>query len=184
MDKLGEIIKIFFEKYCISTVCSLVGSAIIYAFTPDEFLLIERFSKLGFYWFCSGVIFILIQFILWIKKQNTDKKKKIELQERSLLYKKKRMERELESLWDFVDSLCSDDINYLKTFLRNNNTPIVIRGNTFFSYDRLLGSYRTKRQEGYDAEGHFVKYILETDFYELLKFSAEKYGKIGHFEEV
>ena len=184
MEKLGEVIKIFFEKYCISTVCSLVGSAIIYAFTPDKFLLIERFSKLGFYWFCSGVIFILIQFILWINKQNCEKKKKKELQERNELRKKKKMERNLEWLWDFVDNLCGEDIKYLKIFLRNNNAPIVIRGNTFFSYDSLLGSYRTKRQEGYDAEGHYVKYILETDFYELLKFSAEEHGKISHFEKM
>ena len=41
-----------------------------------------------------------------------------------------------------------------------------------------------KKQEGYDTDGHYVKYILETDFYELLKFSAEEHGKISHFEKV
>lgn len=181
MEKLGEVIKIFFEKYCISTVCSLVGSAIIYVFTPDEFLLIERLSKSGYYCFCVGVLFILIQFLIWIINNNKEKK---ESQEIDKFYKKKAMQINLEYLWDFVDSLCRDDINYLKTFLRNNNAPIVIKGNLYFCGNRLFTSNYVKKQEGYDAEGHYIKYILETDFYELLKFSAEEHGKIGHFEEV
>ena len=184
MEKLGEVIKIFLEKHFIPTVISFVVSAAVYACTPNEFWLIVKFTELGYWLFCSGVIFILIQFILWINKQNCEKKEKKELQERNELRKKKKMERELECLWDFVDNLCGEDIKYLKTFLKKNNAPIVIRGNTFFSYDRLLGSYRTKRQEGYDAEGHYVKYILETDFYELLKFSAEEHGRISHFEKM
>lgn len=181
MEKISEIFKIFLEKHFMPTVISLVISAIIYAFTPEEFWLIERFSKLGYYCFCVGVLFILIQFLMWIINNN---KRKKELQEIDELYKQKRMERELEWLWDFVDSLCRNDMNYLETFLRNNNNPIVINGNSYFCGNRLFTSAYVKKQEGYDTDGHYVKYILTSDFYELLKFSAEKYGKIGHFEEV
>lgn len=181
MEKISEIFKIFLEKYFMSTVISLVISASIFAFTPDAFWLIERFSKLGYYFFCFGVLFILIQFLMWIINNN---KRKKELQEIDEIYKQKRMQISQESLWDFVDSLCDEDIKYLKNFLKNKNVPIVVRGNQFYTYGRLFTSAYVKKQEGYDTNGHYVKYILTSDFYELLKFSAEKYGKIGHFEEV
>lgn len=181
MEKISEIFKIFLEKHFMPTVISLVISAIIYAFTPEEFWLIEKLSKSGYYCFCVGVLFILIQFFMWISNSN---KRKKELQEIDELYKQKRMERELEWLWDFVDNLCRDDINYLETFLRNNNNPIVIKGNSYFYGNRLFTSTYVKKQEGYDTDGYYVKYILTSNFYGLLKFSAEKYGKIGHFEEV
>ena len=181
MEKISEIFKIFLEKHFMPTVISLVISAIIYTFTPEEFLLIEKLSKSGYYCFCVGVLFILIQFLMWITNSN---KRKKELQEIDEFYKQKRSERNLEWLWDFVDSLCRDDMNYLETFLRNNNNPIVINGDSYFCGNRLFSSAYVKKQEGYDTDGHYVKYILTSDFYELLKFSAEKYGKIGHFEEV
>lgn len=181
VENLGEIIKIFFEKYCISTVCSLVVAAFIYAFTPEEFWLIEKLSKSGYYCFCVGVLFILIQFLMWISNSN---KRKKELQEIDEFYKQKRSERNLEWLWDFVDSLCDEDIKYLKNFLKNKNVPIVVRGNQFYTYGRLFTSTYIISKEGFDNEGRYVKYILTSDFYEFLKFSAEEYGKIGHFEEV
>lgn len=142
MENLGEIIKIFFEKYCISTVCSLVVAAFIYAFIPEEFWLIEKLSKSGYYCFCVGVLFIVIQFLMWIINNN---KRKNELQEIDEFYKQKRSERNLEWLWDFVDSLCRDDMNYLETFLRNNNNPIVINGNSYFCGNRLFTSAYVKK---------------------------------------
>ncbi len=181
MEKISEIFKIFLEKHFMPTVISLVISAIIYAFTPEEFWLIERFSKSGYYCFCVGALFILIQSLMWISNSN---KKKKESQEIDKFYKRKAMQINLEGLWDFVDSLCRDDINYLKTFLKNNNSPIVVKGNLYFCGNRLFTSAYVKKQEGFDNEGRYVKYILTSDFYEFLKFSAEEYGKIGHFEEV
>lgn len=181
MEKISEIFKIFLEKHFMPTVISLVGSAIIYAFTSDKFWLIERFSKLGYYLFCTGVIFILIQFLVWIC---SNKKEKKESQEIDKFYKRKTMQINLERLWDFVDSLCDEDIKYLKNFLKNKNVPIVVRGNQFYTYGRLFTSTYIISKEGFDNEGRYVKYILTSDFYEFLKFSAEEYGKIGHFEEV
>lgn len=145
MEKLGEVIKIFLEKHFIPTVISFVVSAAVYACTPNEFWLIVKFTELGYWLFCSGVIFILIQFILWINKQNCEKKEKKELQERNELRKKKKMERELEWLWDFVDNLCGEDIKHLKTFLKKNNVPIVIHGNSYFCGNRLFASTYVKK---------------------------------------
>lgn len=184
MEKISEIFKIFLEKHFMPTVISLVISAIIYVFTPEDFCLFEKFSTLGYWLFVAGIIFILIQSLIFIKSTGRNKKCAKLLQEKNKLAKQRKMKNNLECIWNFVDSLCDEDIKYLKNFLKNKNVPIVVRGNQFYTYGRLFTSTYIISKEGFDNEGRYVKYILTSDFYEFLKFSAEEYGKIGHFEEV
>lgn len=184
MERFTELIKIFLEKHLIPTVISFVMAAIIFAFTPEEFWLIDKFTKTGYVFFIAGVVFLLIQLTIWVKNQRSDKNYQDYIRRSNEEYAHKENMQIVESLWDFVDSLCDEDRNYLKTFLRSGNKPIVIRGNMFYSYGRLFNSKYVKKQEGKDEQGHYVKYILASNLYHDLKLSSEQFGKISHFEEV
>lgn len=184
MEKIIEVIKIFFEKHLIPTVFSFLTAAIIYAFTPENFWLIEKLTKSGYFFFLSGVVFIFIQLLIWIKTKISEKRYLNSLRKNNAEYVRKENEEAFEKLWDFVDNLCEEDRNYIRIFLKNNNEPVVFRANHFYSYERLFNSQYVKKQEGYDEEGYYVKYILNPDLYHDLKLSAELYGRIGHFEVV
>lgn len=184
MEKFIEIIKIFFEKHLIPTVISFVTAAIIYAFTPEDFWLLKKFKITGYFLFVAGVIFILIQLLVFIKNQISEKRYLSSLRKSNAEYERKENEEAFEKLWDFVDGLSEVDRDYLKMFLKTDNKPIVINNNRLYVYDRLFNSQYVKKQEGYDKQGSYVKYMLDPDLYHNLKLSAELYGKIGHFEEV
>lgn len=118
-----------------------------------------------------------------------------------------RLTRE-RSLWDYVDSLELQDRHYLSEFLKTDNQPIEVMGEAFgfgLLANRKIVACTDKKQKCAPAlnrkvefEGHLVfpppdvpymsypaptkLYRLKDDFFELLKHSYEKYGKISHFD--
>lgn len=184
MERFTELIKIFLEKHLIPTVISFVTAAIIFAFTPEDFWLIDKFTKTGYFFFLAGVVFILIQLLIWIKNKMSEKAYLNYIRKSNAENTHKENMKAVESLWDFVDDLCDEDRNYLKTFLKSGNKPIVIRGNFHYPYGRLFNSEYVKKQKCSDQQGTYVKYVLDSNLYHDLKLSSEQFGKISHFEEV
>lgn len=182
MGSLAEAIKIVAEKHLIPTILSLVVAAIIFAFTPTDYWLIEKFSPIGFWLFIAGAIFILIQFLIWMKKTILQINHWLVRSKRNAKYQQKQNQERLERFWTFLDSFSQEDINYLKQFLENENNPIIVRGICPRGY--LFNSEYVLKQVEYDnQQGHFSKYILKENFYRDLRTSVEQYGKINHFLE-
>lgn len=184
MEALSGAFKVFAEKHLIPSVISLIVGAIIYLLTPDDSWMIEKLTKLGYWLFVSGCFFIIIQLLIWIKNKIQEKQYNRYLKRSNTEYRKKEAEENLQVLWEYVDGLDQEDRNLLKQFLANKNKPLVIRGNVYYAYGKLLNSHSVHSQKGYDDQGSYTKYVLEESLYNALVVSSELYGKISRFEEV
>lgn len=169
-EPLGEAIKVFFEKHLIPTILSLIFGTVILLGTPENFWIIQKISKLGYYLFVSGIFFLIFKFMVKRYEKYHDNKKK--------------KQEEVRKLWEYVDGLRSDDIEVLKEFIANKNNPVITRNIFYCNYETLLCSDYIRKKEYYDDNGCYIKYVLEENFYELLLYSAKKYKKIGRFVEV
>lgn len=108
---------------------------------------------------------------------------------------------QLEVLWGYVDSLIPLDKKYLFDFLKNKNKPIKVGIQLFtvgllsdnrvvVSTDKVFPSESVTNTDidvkyTYNNHGKFKSYKLiksRDDFYNLLKYSYDKYGKISHID--
>ena len=183
-EALGNALKLFFEKHFIPTVLSLVCGTIAFLCTPEDNWILVKISNLGYWIFASGCAFIIIQLIVWIYSKISSKKYWRSVENSNNQYRKKENEEAMRHLWDYVESLCPEEREYLKRFLKNKNAPITIRGNIWYNYRSLWSSEHIRKQEGYDDAGCYTQYVLEENFYQALCYSAEVYGKISRFDEV
>lgn len=137
-----------------------------------------------------------------LEKQQKDSIKKLEE-----IHKK----QELEKLWRYVDELNSSDKQYLLEFIRNSNAAIKVDNYSLdlcpsallndinviisteeqniivdqikrnnFSENIMVFAPPDGPMIGNSIQ--FRQYKLKDDFYNLLKYSYEKYGKISHFD--
>ncbi len=104
-------------------------------------------------------------------------------------------------MWGYVDSLIPLDKKYLFDFLKNKNKPIKVGIQLFtvgllsdnrvvVSTDKVFPSESVTNTDidvkyTYNNHGKFKSYKLiksRDDFYNLLKYSYDKYGKISHID--
>ena len=212
MEKLVDLLKIIAEKYLVQTVASVALAILGVAFLPNLLDMTNKVGKTlyGVLIFCLG--FLLIQGakqIYTIAKNKVAEKNKKRLSDE--LRKREADENEaeaIEQLWDYVDSLGLRDRHYLSEFLKTDNQPIEVMGEALgfrLLANRNIVACTDKKQKCVPApnrkvefEGHLVfpppdasymaysaptkLYRLKDDFFELLKHSYEKYGKISHFD--
>lgn len=212
MEKLVDLLKIIAEKYLVQTVASVALAILGVAFLPNLLDMTNKVGKTlyGVLIFCLG--FLLIQsakHIYTIAQNKVAEKNKKRLSDE--LRKREADENEAEAteqLWDYVDSLGLQDRYYLSEFLKTDNQPIEVMGEAFgfgLLANRNIVACTDKKQKCAPApnrkvefEGHLVfpppdapyisypaptkLYRLKDDFFELLKHSYEKYGKISHFD--
>lgn len=184
-ESLGETIKIFFEKHLIPTILSLVLGTVVLLRTPKDNWILVELSKIWYWLFASGCIFIVVQLLIWVYKKLKSWQYYLDEKKRNEEYQRRIDKENLEKWWDYIDSLDEEDRGYLKRFLKNKNQPIVVRGIFFYNYDlKLFNSEYIKSQKCYDEKGPYTKYILDEAFYNILVYSVENYGKIGRFDEV
>lgn len=208
MEKLAELLKVFLEKHLIPTVISIMFAIVCAALTPSNFIIIE---KLGLFWqgilaFC--VCFIFTQIIIAIFRcRNKKEKYKQSTSVHSQRIKLDNMEA-LERLWTYVDGRSPSDKELLMTFIQTNNKPIEQSGEIFgdcllcsqlVNVTIVKPSQETQLIIGQPIEkspkatripiGQMIfsqpvkQYKLKDDFYKLLKYSYDKYGRISHFNE-
>lgn len=196
-----EVLKVFLEKYFIISIFASVMTGIIFLITPDEHFIRV---KLGNVWlfalFTFGVFFVVLFSIVqcwsWFKNKITNK-----------AYEKQQNEKNekacLEKLWRDVDCLSNDDYKILMIFMNNGNQPIIKEDVGMFYGGRLLNSeyvhstiVKNPEQNSEDVYQEYrgnirtlirakpVKrqYKLKQEFYKILKYSQEKYGRISNFQ--
>lgn len=181
MSAFCEAIRVFAEKHLIPSVISLVLGGIVYLVTPEDFVVLKKLSGLYYFLLISGCIFLFVQLVIWFKERMYIKKESRRIENIENQNRKSLCKENLKVLWDMVDEFSFEDREYLNQFVKNENKPIVIRGNYIYAYGRLFNSKNIHRQEGYDEKGSYTQYILEDDFYNMLKISYELYGRISRF---
>lgn len=197
MEKIYELVKIFLEKNYIYTLIAILCTFIIFYITPPDFKVLIKFGRLGYIVFIFIVVFLIINFIVYIYEKVSGSITYNKLKKEQL----KETEKEsLKLLWNKVDSLSPYEYKLLKYFLETNNVPIIISG--YMMGHKLLNEYWCNSKEieidnndskTFDlielkekykiSKGAIArKYALKQEIFEILKYSTEKYGKISNIE--
>lgn len=183
-ESLTEPLKIFFEKHLIPTILSLVLGTVVLLYTPKDNWILVELSKTWYWLFVSGCVFIFVQFVIWARAKWKSWQLSLDREKKNQEDQRRRDKKKLEMLWDYTDSLNEKDREYLKLFLENKNQPIIVSEIIYCRYETLLGSRNVKKQDCHDEKGYYTKCVLDEDFYNMLVYSAENYGKISRFDEV
>lgn len=210
MEKIADLLKIFADKHLIPSTASLAVSILCVAFLPEALGISNSVGKFfyGVLIFC--LFFLLLQFGKWIVKVFKGKitqkaKRRAEDQENKQNEQTKEKES-LEKLWKYVDSLSPQDKNYLRVFLKNENQPIELiyeeQGWGLLSNKKIVVStekttraqfnntmeldgrqiYIPNTMEYDEGYSNTTLYKLSDDFYDLLRYSYDKYKRISHFD--
>jgi hypothetical protein len=212
MEKLVDLLKIIAEKHLAQTVASIALAILGVAFLPNLLDMTNKVGKTlyGVLIFCLG--FLLIQGAKQIytiaKNKAAEKNKKRLSDERRKREADENEAKAIERLWDYVDSLGLQDRHYLSEFLKTDNQPIEVMGEAFvfglLANRNIVACTDKKRKcapspdRKVEFDGHLVfpppdasyisyhaptkLYRLKDDFFKLLKYSYDKYGKISHFD--
>lgn len=177
-----EIVKIFIDKHLIPTLLSVVFSCLLYVITLDNLFLKMNLSKTiyGVFLFCS--CFVIIKFILFIFRKISGHINSHQYQKYLNEEMESRNKKALEKMWSFIDQLDNEDYKTLKKFLNTNNRPIYNKGNQYYSRLKLIDSSVVLKTQTDDPVLGKEKYRLKDEFFEALKYSQEKYGRISHFK--
>ena len=183
MEAISTALKIFLEKHFIPTIIALVSAVMIYYFTPDTNEVLMKLGKDWYVLLTAGVVFLIITAfvkIILVIRENINHHKLIKWNQ---LEGKKQSEQNLRRLWDQVDALSVDDREIINQFLDSGNSPIERGAGFYCSYETLLGSHWVKSRDVKKQTGYCKQYILDDQVYQALKYSKEKYGRIGNFKE-
>lgn len=196
MEKLIDLLKPLIEKYLFTTILSVALAILGVVLLPDVLNLKEQVGQFvyGLLLFCICFLVISLIKYIYLKFKHAFNKKISDEQHYRVLEAE-----QLEELWNYVDSLSPLEKKYLFDFLKNKNKPIKVES-AFFTVG-LLSKYLvstdkiitpdskintdTDFKNFYNNYGRFQTYKLiklRDDFYKLLKYSYDKYGKISHFE--
>lgn len=210
MEKIADLLKIFADRHLIPSTASLAVSILCVAFLPEALGISNSVGKFfyGVLIFC--LFFLLLQFVKYVVKVFKGmiaRKAKRRAEDKENKQNEQAKEKEsLEKLWKYVDSLSPQDKNYLRVFLKNENQPIELiyeeQGWGLLSNKKIVVSTeKTTRAQfnntmeldgrqiyipntmDYDAGYSYTTlYKLSDDFYDLLRYSYDKYKRISHFD--
>lgn len=178
MEKFIDALKIFFEKHLIPTVLSLVLAAAVYLAVPENNWIIAKITDAGFYLLCAGVIFLVIQLVVYLHRTLSERRYYAKEHKK---YQDRDEREAMENLWSYVDELSENDRLILYSFIKNGNKTIEKPGG-WYSPESLLSNDRIVHcRTIYRGNTPINQYILDDAFYNNLKYSYVKYGKICHF---
>jgi hypothetical protein len=205
LEKLVDILKVIMEKHLIQSVIALAGAICTVAIFPKNHYIIIRIGDLWFGILLFCVNFIIIQGIIKIYKMIS---KVIYVREEKIYEKNRIAERNkiaVQELWSLVDGMEQHDYEYLITFIKNGNSPITkpeVYGDCLFNSDYVNVTSLKEATEKpcvinncSNIKNDTIKfsvervmftpatkqYKLKDDFFSLLKYSYEEYGRISNF---
>lgn len=208
MEKLADVLKVFLEKYFLSTIVSVAATIVIVAIRPNVFQIAEKTNEILYFILVFCVVFLLVLLICKGFKIIRSIIQNSAAREGQNKYIENENRKALETLWTFVDKLSAADKQTLLDFLKSNNEPIQSSayyfGDSIFLNDRIMCEtvvgtvpedfevpITTPKMDGHivmPIEHHIAqipvkKYRLKDEFFSLLKYSYQKYNRISHFEE-
>ncbi|MCR5606181.1 MAG: hypothetical protein K6F69_05115 [Treponema sp.] len=180
MEKFIDVLKIFFEKHLIPTVLSLVFSAVVYLVVPENNWIINKITDVGFYLLCAGIFFLIIEFVVYFYRTLSERKCYAKEHKK---YKDRDEREAMEKLWSYIDELTESDRSILYSFIKNGNKTIEMSERWYSPQLLLRNESIVHCRTIYRGSTPVNQYILDDDFYNNLKHSYMKYGKICHFAD-
>lgn len=207
MEKLADVLKLFLEKYFVSTLISITISILIVAIEPNILLISEKTNEKLYFILVYCMVFLIVLLIRKTHKTVCSKIEHFKARKQYQEYVEIENRKAVETLWTFVDTLSIPDKKALFNFLRTNNTPIEssatyfgdsIFNNSNIMYETMVESIEEEpcRSITNPPKKGLVyipierptqsipvkRYKLNDEFFSLLKYSYEKYKRISHFE--
>ncbi len=205
MEKFLDVLKLFLEKHFIPAIASITIALLVTAYTPEKISLYIRLGKNLYIALIFLITFLAIEFVIWLAKKILWIIRKVQDNNWQEQREKEWKREQLEQLWTYVDQASLYDKELLMDFLKSDNAPIESKG--FYMGNGLMNSKYVVSTEVpnndeltvqdpcgvFGDKGanlkisemafsiHKRQYKLADDFYELLKYSYETYGRISHF---
>ena len=183
METFIETIKIILEKRLLPAMISLVIGILGFAFTPESFILLARLGREWYILLLVASAFVLIAFLQFIYRKISDAIVKSSNRKISKELEEKAATEKLHEVWDYIDSLTVEDRLFIEQFLKNGNKPV--KENNYYSMINSIkdDEYNVKSREVATGNTVMKEYKLSEDFYGILMYSKQKYGRIGNFED-
>ena len=169
---IPSCLKIFLEKYFITTIASVLGAIIAIAFTPDTYWLLQRLGVLyfiGIFCLCFLLFYGCTNIVLFIKE-------KICEWEVDSIEKQKI----IDDIRTFYDLCSQEELDIAYSLLKNNNMPLTITHTP-----GLYGHHNDPWLDNFDysvISFNILRIKFKKAFYLQLKKIYSKYGRISNFE--
>ena len=205
LEAFGDAIRVFVEKHLIPFVISIVSATLALAFTPNNFLPLNKIGSTLYFIGVAGIAFLLVKLFVFSAKKIKSRYKQSELKQQQ----KQRVEEEnkhtVELFWSQTDLFSPEDRQLIREFVTTDNAPIERNTNAFYDHGSLLGSdfvvsaivsnpYKKpipiQRKENdnriyipaYEIIDGVRQYALKHEIFKIAKYSIQMYGKISHFD--
>ena len=202
IKELVSAINLTLEKRYLSTLTAIVLSYVVFLLVPEDFWIFHKLGHNVFlvFVFCLCLLVLESIRIVYLKLWNWFLLHRYErrLKDNKEIEDKKYIDQMLENIWNQVDSFNYRDYQLLKKFVTNGNEPYIQQGracgNCLLNSDwvnrRLLpprDKLETVRMNGEIVELRSIsgayEYKLNDGYYNLLKYSWDKYGRISNFQD-
>jgi|GEM_PF-2860738 len=201
MEHLMTFLSTIIDKHLITSMISIIVTILVYSITPADNSILFSVGSTFFLILIFCITFLIVKFLMvlfrWVNKKRyafSNKKEKAE-------YVGMDFRNKLEQTWTYIDSLTPSERKLIEKFIESDNKPYVENGNVYHTFDAFLNSDLIHKRQMYrdsndsieyvtsvnihnmfENNNLYSEYVLNDDFYKLLKYSKEKYGKISHFD--
>lgn len=170
MEKFTDVIKTIAEKQLIPFVSSLVGAGLVYLFVPSDWWVIGKLQTLtpqGFFWFAAGILFLVINLIIYIATRTRAWKKE---QARKLQNMRVIINgsNEAQVVWHMVDQLTDEQLSCVKRLVKRKNRPVKVRKDIESDNWWKYNDVDIIRKKGQDCYGPYTLYSLGELLYKNL----------------
>ena len=182
-DAIVAFIKTFNEKYLIPLVISIVVAISAIIVLPDDYWMISKIGAPTFGVVVGGISFLVVLLFYYVfffvKKKLydvSDRRYRIEMD-------KIQNEKNIRSFWTRIDRFSPEEREIIRNLVTSENQPVVANIYTFYSPESLFESEIMVSTTTVDDQNRYAHvYKLKEDYYQILKYSIEKYNKISNFD--
>lgn len=189
------------DKHLIPGVISIIAMVSVYSITPSDNTTLVSVGSTLFLLLIFCIAFVIVELMIFLFGRFKTMRSEASNKRENEVYVGRSARENLERLWTYVDTLSPSERKLLGEFVESDNKPYVENGDVYHAHDTLLNSnvihkrrmhknsnesteYVTdnKIRNLFEGNNVYTEYVLEENFYRLLKYSKENYGKISHFE--
>lgn len=170
---IPSLLKIFLEKYFITTIAAVLGAIVATAFTPENYWLLQKLGILyflGIFCLCFLIFYCCANIAQFIKKK-TCKWRLACIKE----------DENTEEIMTFYDLCSQEELDIAYSLLKNNNMPLTITHSP-----GLYGHHNDPWLDRFDysvTSFNILRIKFKNNYFLQLKKIYSKHGRISHFEE-
>ncbi len=169
-----ELLKVFFEKSFIKTLCAIVIAGVIYYFTPENCSVIIKFTNAGFFALVLACSYLCAELLCKIFKPLSKLGRRIS----DAFHYAINQNKKAKELWENLEKAGDDEYEIVINLLKTDNEPIVSMFERRFTHH-----IEDWFEHNIDYGTHYNYYFLKTEIYRLLKTSMKGYIKNSQKEK-